>query len=101
MITLLDNHRPGIEALCRRHHVHRLELFGSAAGGKFNDASDIDFLVEFEPLPPGEYSDHFFGLYEDLETILGRKIDLIVLQAVKNPHFLEALEQSRELLYAA
>ena len=102
MIEILDNYRPQIEALCRRHHVCRLELFGSAASGEFDNASsDIDFLVEFEQLKQGEYTDHYFGLYEDLESLLGRKVELVVIRAVKNPHFLEKLEQSRELLYAA
>lgn len=102
MIEILNNRRPQIEALCRRHHVRRLELFGSAASGEFDIAdSDIDFLVEFEQLEQGEYADHYFGLYEDLESLLGRKVDLVVTRAVSNPHFLEKLEQSRELLYAA
>jgi predicted nucleotidyltransferase len=102
MIEMLDNFRPQIEGLCRKHHVCRLELFGSAASGKFYNAdSDIDFLVEFEQFKRGEYTDHYFGLYEDLESLLGRKIDLVVTRAVKNPYFLEKLEQSRELLYAA
>jgi len=102
MIELLQKFRPQIEELCARHHVRRLELFGSAALGKFDSAtSDIDFLVEFQPLDQGAYADHYFGLLEELETILGRKIDLVVIRAVKNPYFLESIERSRELLYAA
>jgi hypothetical protein len=44
--------------LCRRFHVRRLDLFGSAATGHNFDPvrSDLDFLVSFEPLPPGEYA---------------------------------------------
>ncbi len=102
MIQILDNFRPQIVALCRKHHVSRLELFGSAASGKFDNVnSDIDFLVDFEQLKQGEYTDHYFGLYEDLESLLNRKVDLVVTRALKNPYFLEKLEQSRELLYAA
>jgi len=102
MIQILDNFRPQIVALCRKHHVSRLELFGSAASGKFDIASsDIDFLVDFEQLKQGEYTDHYFGLYEDLESLLKRKVDLVVTRAVKNPYFLEKIEQSREVLYAA
>jgi len=102
MIQILDNFRPQIVALCRKHHVSRLELFGSAASGKFDIASsDIDFLVDFEQLKQGEYTDHYFGLYEDLESLLKRKVDLVVTRAVKNPYFLEKIEQSREVVYAA
>ena len=102
MIELFSNIRPQIDELCRRHHVRRLELFGSAARGEFDDtSSDIYFLMEFEPLEHGAYADHYFGLLEDLETLLGRKVDLVVIRAVKNPYFLESVGRSRELLYAA
>ena len=41
-----------LEQLCRAHHVRRLDLFGSAAAGRFqSERSDLDFLVDFHPLP--------------------------------------------------
>ena len=102
MIELLQSLRPQIMELCRKHHVRRLELFGSAALGEFDGASsDIDFLVDFDELKDGAYVDHYFGLLEDLETLLGRHVDLVVLRAIKNPYFQESLDHSRELLYAA
>lgn len=102
MIELLHTLRPQITELCRQHHVRRLELFGSAALGEFdNVSSDVDFLVDFERLEHGAYADHYFDLLEDLEALLGRRIDLVVLRAVKNPYFLESVERSRALLYAA
>ncbi len=72
-----------------------------AQGNFDNTFSDIDFLVEFEPLEHGRYADHYFGLLEDLETLLERKVDLVTIRAVKNPYFLESIGRSRELLYAA
>jgi uncharacterized protein len=46
--------REEIAELCRRHRVRRLALFGSAVGEGFDpERSDLDFLVEFKPLPPG------------------------------------------------
>ena len=49
MIPLITQHSDDVAEICRRHHVKRLELFGSAATGDFNpDTSDIDFLVEFD-----------------------------------------------------
>jgi len=47
---------------------------------------------------PGE---RYFGLQSDLEALVGRPVDLVVLRAVTNPYFLEGIERSRELLYAA
>ena len=53
----ITRHKTELEDLCRRFGVRRLELFGSAAVGKYRPGeSDLDFLVEFEELPRGTYS---------------------------------------------
>lgn len=91
-----------LAALCRRYHVHRLELFGSAATGEDRPGeSDLDFLVEFETLPPASYADTYFGLMEGLEQLFGRPVDLVVASAVTNPYFRASVERTKALLYAA
>ena len=68
MIPLITNHTDELAEICRRHHVKRLEVFGSAAVGDFNaEKSDIDFLVEFDD------SDEFllFQTRRDLTQELG------------------------------
>jgi predicted nucleotidyltransferase len=98
----LAQHRSELEALCRRYGVRRLELFGSAAAGQDRPGqSDLDFLVEFAPVPPGGYADAYFGLLEPLEALFRRPVDLVVASAIKNPYFLEAVERTKALLYAA
>lgn len=88
--------------LCRRFGVRRLELFGSATREDFDaSTSDLDFLVELEPPPGLGYADAYFGLREALMRLFGREVDLVTLGAVKNPHFLAAIERSRRPLYAA
>lgn len=95
-------HQEALERLCRRFHVRRLELFGSAATGSFRPGeSDVDFLVEFEPLPPGQYADAYFGLLFGLEDLLGRPIDLVAPEALKNPYFREAVDETKVLVFAA
>ncbi len=91
-----------LNALCRRHSVRKLELFGSAAsGGGFKpQTSDLDFLVEFE-LSRGEHADAYFGLLEDLEEFFQRPIDLLMTSAIKNPYFKEGIAALRVLVYAA
>jgi predicted nucleotidyltransferase len=98
----LTRHRPEIERLCRQYRVRRLELFGSAAAGEFRPGkSDLDFLVEFEPLSAGAYADTYFGLLEVLERLFGAPVDLVVASAIENPYFWRAVDQSKTLLYAA
>jgi predicted nucleotidyltransferase len=94
-----------IEALrepCVRHRVARLDVFGSAARGDFDpEASDLDFLVDFEPMSPAEHADSFFGLLADLEKLFGKRIDLLERQPIENPYLWQSIERWREILYEA
>ena len=103
MIALIDDNKAALERLCEQYRVRRLELFGSAVSDdRFDgDASDMDFLVEFLPLEPGQRADAYFGLLEALEALFQRPVDLVVARAVKNPYFLQAIERHRESVYAA
>lgn len=92
--------RDELGALCRRFHVVRLEVFGSAARGAA-EPGDLDFLVEFGPLPPGTRADAYFGLREALETLFDRPVDLVMTRAVTNARFLAAIEAERTPVYAA
>lgn len=102
MLHEILDRKSELERICRHYHVRRLELFGSALSGRYRSGeSDLDFLVEFEPLPIGTYADTFFGLIEALESLFGRPVDLVVASAVKNPYFRESVESNKMLLYAA
>ncbi len=102
MIADIALHREELQNLCRRFAVRRLDLFGSAARGDFDPArSDIDFLVEFEPLQPGAYVDAFFGLKEGLEQLFGRRVDLVSSASIHNRYFRQSVERTKALLYAA
>jgi uncharacterized protein len=102
MPGLIEAHRSDIAELCRRYHVHRLDVFGSAARGSDFDPgrSDIDLLVTYVPgYHPG------IAAYQDLRDafteLLGRSVDLVIEGAVENPFIRAGIERSRELLYAA
>lgn len=102
MIPLIEDNQLAIQQLCRRFHVARLEVFGSAASGQFDEArSDVDFLVEFRPLEPGRLADAYFGLLAELSRLFNRKVDLVTPKAIRNPYFLRAVNQTRRMLYAA
>jgi len=93
---------PELRDLCRQFGVRRLELFGSATGDDFDpETSDLDFLVEIDPAGELGYADAYFGFREGLVALFDREVDLVTASAVRNPHFLEAIERTRRPLYAA
>lgn len=99
----LAKYREGIEALCRKYHVKRLRLFGSAVRDDWDpDKSDFDFLAEFHE-PPGTMSlgVQFFGLAYELEELLGRRVDLVDWKTTRKPVFREAAEREAVEWYAA
>jgi uncharacterized protein len=103
MIPELIERKTDLESLCRRLGVRRLEVFGSAATGRFRpEDSDIDFLVEFEPAAIHHgYADRYFGLLESLEQLFGRSVDLVVDSAIRSPYFRQSVDRTKVLLYAA
>lgn len=101
MASILEPHLAEIPDLCRRYGVARLELFGSATGDAFDpQRSDLDFLVEFDA-DPSRLFDRYFGLKEALEALYGRRVDLVTAGSLRNRYFIEAVNQSRRLVYAA
>lgn len=89
-------------ALCQKYHVRRLDVFGSAARADFDEqSSDVDLLVDFEEMPYAERADAYLGLLTDAEALLGRRVDLVEVGAVRNPYLRQGIEASRQLLYAA
>lgn len=101
MKSVIAPHLSEIRALCRRQRVTRLELFGSATTGAFDpQRSDLDFLVEFDADRSGLF-ERYFGLKEALETLVGRSVDLVMVGAMHNPYFIESVNKTRQLVYAA
>lgn len=91
-----------LTALCARYGVRRLALFGSAVRDDFDPQhSDLDFLVEFGPLPSGAHSKAYFGLLRDLEQLFGRPVDLVEDGTIRNPYVLRSVEAEQKTLYAA
>ncbi len=102
MISLIQEHRAELADLCRRHHVLRLSLFGSATRDDFDpQRSDLDFLVDFESLSPGEHAEAYFGLIERLQSLFGRSIDLVESSTLRNPYRRQEIEATQVLLHAA
>jgi predicted nucleotidyltransferase len=102
VITLIEDKRGELERLCRRYHVRRLALFGSATGETFDaGSSDLDFAVEFASLDPHRHKESYFGLLFALEDLFARPIDLAGYAAIRNPYFRRALAESEVIVYEA
>jgi uncharacterized protein len=102
MQEFITSRREEIADLCRKHHVRRLAVFGSAVRDDFDPArSDVDVLVEFDDIPVMEYSDNKHDLHDELERYFGRKVDLLTWTSIQNQYLLREVERSHELLYAA
>ena len=102
MTRVLEGHRPKLVELCRKYRVRRLDVFGSAARGDFNEhSSDVDLLVEFDDMPHADRADAYLGFLMAVEALLRRRVDLVELGAVRNTYLRRGIEESRELVYAA
>jgi predicted nucleotidyltransferase len=100
MVAIINDKIDAIGSLCKRFGVTKLELFGSAATGEFDESrSDLDFLVEFRRLDSLNAFRQYFGFQTALEDLYGRKVDLVELACVKNPYFLAEVKKQRELVY--
>jgi predicted nucleotidyltransferase len=103
MLPLIETHRSEIAALCRRFHVRRLDVFGSAARGTdFDPArSDVDMLVAYEAVHASPTFAEFLALRDALSGLLGRPVDLVMADGVENPFVRADIERYRQPLYAA
>lgn len=87
-------------ALCKKHKVKKLYVFGSILTPRFNENSDIDILVDFNSeVDHNNYADNFFELYHALKDLFNRDVDLVDESSVKNPYFKEELEETKHLIY--
>lgn len=100
-MEVLELPRDEVDALCRRFGVSRLAMFGSAVAEAFDpERSDVDLVVEFSE-DVSDLFDAYFGLREALEGLAGRRVDLVMASAVKNPYVARSIEATRRELYAA
>lgn len=99
VMNLVGKHIEKIKALCKKHKVARLFVFGSVLTPDFEDSSDIDFLVDFSDVDLYEYADNYFALKESLEKLLKREIDLLENKAIKNPYLRQSIDASKRRIY--
>jgi len=75
--TRLAAEKPRIEAAAKKHGLRNLRVFGSVARGEADEASDVDLLVD---ALPGTSLFDLAGFQNDVEKVLGRKVDVVTLE---------------------
>jgi len=101
MLHLISSKKQALVALCEKYDIKTMHVFGSATTDEFNDLSDIDILISFKEIPFSKYTDNYFELHENLEKLFGRKVDLLTERSLSNPYFIQSVEATKQLLYAA
>ena len=72
-----DDLRERLTPFCQKHHIRRLELFGSAARGEAGPGSDVDLLVTFEESVPISTGD-LLEMAGEAEELVGRPVDFVL-----------------------
>jgi predicted nucleotidyltransferase len=99
MAKNLFPNQAALGAFCRRHHIRRLALFGSALKGMARSDSDVDLLVEFEKgNEPGLIA--LAGIEAELSAMLdSRRVDLRTAEDLSR-HFRDEVARTAEIQYA-
>jgi len=96
----LNEKLPEITKMFKEHHVKSAYAFGSVVTDKFNEESDIDFLLNFdETIEPVERGELWWSLYYALKDYLQRDVDIVTGKSLKNPYFIEVLNETKQVIY--
>ena len=98
-MKILNQHIDQIIRLCELNKVKTLFAFGSVITEKFNSESDIDLVVDIDDNDPISYSDKYFNLKFQLESILKRNIDLLEQKAIRNRFLKSEIDKTKVLIY--
>ncbi len=98
MLDLSDK-APAIEQACRALDVRTLDLFGSVVHGADRPDSDVDALVSFHGAH--DLFNRYMGLREQLGVIFGRRVDLVMSDAIRNDIFRAHVMAEKVRVYAA
>lgn len=99
MQNIIDKNIDNIKALCQTYNVKNLFAFGSVCTDKFDDNSDIDLLISFKPMDYADYADSYFEIADKFEELFKRPVDLVTEKSLKNPYFIESVNQTKTLIY--
>lgn len=84
--------------LCKSHNVKTIYAFGSSVNTNFNDeTSDFDFLIEIESDDPIVRGENLLSIWDKLEELLQRKVDLLTNSSIRNPVLKRSIDSTKNL----
>lgn len=100
-MKLIELNIAKIIELCKKYRVRTLAVFGSILTDRFTEDSDVDLLVDFDTTDheQWDYVGNYFGFRNALETLFGRKVDLIEERGIRYPLFRQAVARTKQLIY--
>jgi uncharacterized protein len=98
-MNIIDQNIETIRALCAKHKVSCLFVFGSVLTNKLKKTSDIDLIVDFRDVELYDYADNYFDLKFSLENIFKRDVDLLEDKAITNPYLRQSIDSTKQLIY--
>lgn len=101
MSNLIEIYKNEIKSLCEKYDVKIMYAFGSVVTSDFTESSDVDILISFKDISFEKYTNNYFELHDALVKLFQRKVDLLTERSLSNPYFIESIERTKQLLYAA
>lgn len=96
----ISDRQKNLQSICESHHVATLYAFGSSVNKNFNEvSSDIDLLVTVDIDDPLERGETLISLWEKLEELFNKKVDLLTPASLNNPVLIKSIDKSKVLIY--
>ncbi|MBP6611763.1 MAG: nucleotidyltransferase domain-containing protein [Paludibacter sp.] len=98
--STIQSYLPKVIELFKKHKIKNAYIFGSALTDRFNNESDVDFIVNLQDgLNPVDAGEHLWDLEYELKDLLLRDVDLITERSLKNPYFISEINATKIAIY--
>jgi uncharacterized protein len=100
LTTLIKERYSDFVDLCRSHKVDKIYAFGSSITDHFDpNTSDIDVVVKIDIDDPADRGDALLSLWDKLEALFSRKVDLLTEDSIRNPYLKSSIDRTKKLIY--
>jgi len=100
LATLIKEKYTDFVDICRTHKVGKIYAFGSSVTARFDpQTSDIDIVVKIDIDDPVDRGEALLSLWDNLEILFKRKVDLLTEDSIRNPYLRTNVERTKKLIY--